>query len=422
MPFPLLVALAAAQEPVLAELDLTAPFVVAEPVRLAMTPKLDGTLSAEEWDPLSASPGANSYLQWEPRRLHLAAVVPAGSDVLLSLDLKSNGWLVGDDNIEVRISPSDAQSSADGKSIKVTGRRLDATRVEGPTWVDLPGIAMSAKGAARSDGINHTYEVTIEDPSLGIFPTDDRDGMAVRVDALPFGTPPLAPYLPRVATPLSLRYRRAAAIPEGMRWGIEGAGNAVMPGNTIRIRYTFNGSDKLGLKRLSLRSEGPLRETTTEKSLPFPLFDNKGRAFVDYETEIRPDAEPGWRVSQGALEAGDGLTGVIQACYRVAPLVDIVLPPTTLKSKDRDQRVKLTFAIESNAPRRLAGIVRVTPPAGFRLRSEAEGKFLIYGGRGSVRRGIELDVPANARGVYPIEIRTEVDGILTDETIYLNLD
>jgi hypothetical protein len=403
------------QTPATPESSFQTPFVVAEPNRLALTPKLDGELSDEEWDPLVSSEVLKGYLQWEPGLLHFAATVPSGQDVVLSLDMRANGWLVGNDNLEIRVA------AGQGGTPRVTARMVDATNVAGPTWVELPGVSQAAVAVAKAGENGTTYEVTISDADLGLFPTSDGKGLAVRLDAIPSESAPLAAYIPRVLAPVSFTYRRAAAVPNDLKWGVEGAGHIVLPGNSIRIRYTFNGSDKLGLKKLSLRSEGWLKDSTTQTSVPFPIFDNKGRAFVDYETAIRPDATVGYRISRGELEAGDGLTALIQSSYRVAPVVDLELVRQEIKSQPRDQRVKVAYHLKSNSPRRVNGTVAVTLPTGFHLVSNQSKEFGIFNARGTNRRVLEMDIPANAKGVYPIQVRMEIGGQMTDKTFYLNI-
>lgn len=420
MPFPLLLAaLALGQEPAVApaapETTFQTPFVVAEPSRLAMSPILDGELGNEEWDPLFSSDSVKGYFQWEPGLLHVAATVPAGQDLLLSLDLRSNGWLVGADNLEVRISAGEGAP-------KIMGRLVDATNVAGPTWKELPGIGLDAKAVAKAGEAGMTYEVTLSDACLGLFPTNEGRGLSLRLDAVPTESTPLAAYIPRALAPVTLTYRRAAAIPNDLKWGVEGAGNVVLAGNTIRVRYTFNGTDKLALKKLALRSEGALKDFTTQTSVPFPIFDRKGRAFVDYETAIRPEASTGWRIARGELEAGDGLTALIQASYRVAPVVDLEMDKTPFKTQTRDQRIKVGYILRSNSPRQVRGSVAVTLPTGFHLVSNQGKEFAINNAKGSVRRVLEIDVPANAKGVYPIPIRAEIGGQFFDKTLYLNIE
>src|SRR5690242_14981297 len=106
------------------------PLEVAQPVRLQLTPNLDGKIDREEWDAL----GSNTYLQWEPGRVYAAAQMPAGKALVFSIDGKGDGWLVGRDNIEYRVTVKDGHAV-------VTARELDATAVKEPVWRDRLDLA-----------------------------------------------------------------------------------------------------------------------------------------------------------------------------------------------------------------------------------------------------------------------------------------
>src|SRR5258706_9110170 len=80
----------------------SAPLSVAEPDRLALTPKLDGKIDPEEWDELT-SQSAPTYLQWQPGAIHAAATLAKDQVMVVSLDLSNNGWLQGKDNVDVRV-------------------------------------------------------------------------------------------------------------------------------------------------------------------------------------------------------------------------------------------------------------------------------------------------------------------------------
>ena len=79
--------------------ELTRPQGVTDPLRLALTPQLDGVVMDQEWDQLVQTPDGPVFFQWEPGAIYWAAKAKPGTDVVLSLDLAGDGWLVGDDNI-----------------------------------------------------------------------------------------------------------------------------------------------------------------------------------------------------------------------------------------------------------------------------------------------------------------------------------
>jgi hypothetical protein len=392
----------------------TAPVVV-ETRRIALTPTLDGAIGSEEWDPFSNGDGVESFLQWEPKKLHIAARYPAGQDLLVSLDMKSNGWLVGKDNVEIRVRMQD------GKPV-VSSRLLDATAVAGPQWVNLDGFAMAAQAAANVEGNSIAVELTLEDPGVGLLPLEEGNTLSARIDAVPAASAPLEPFVPRLGGKVNVEMERATALPIGLRWKPEGSGRVLQPGDTTRIRLTFNGKNDMGIKKLELRCEGPLRDTTNMLTVPFPEFDKKNRAFVDYETKVDRSSDFGYRVLRGTLQMADGSPAVTQTSFRVAPLLEFDMPRIDQKSKDQLQTIKVPIYIKSNTPRRLDGHYTATLPAGWEFRSPGERQFIIYNSRASARRVMEIRVPAGTKGTFPIKVQAMVGERTFDQTLWLTLD
>ena len=146
----------------------------------------------------------------EPGTIYAAATGPVSEDMVLSLDLGADGWLVGDDNLEARVT------TVDGKAT-VTVRQLDATNKAGPVWRDLPGFAMASEVASSSDGSNVTYELKLTDPGLDMIPSKPGK-LDVRVDMVPSTTAPRDAYMPRALAEVKLVSSRAAALPSALRW------------------------------------------------------------------------------------------------------------------------------------------------------------------------------------------------------------
>ena len=82
--------------------------------------------------------------------------------------------------------------------------------------------------------------------------------------------------------------------------------------------------------------------------MPFPPFDDKGRAFVDYSTKLDPSVETGYRVLRGTLNSPDGTSGIIQASFRIAPILDFDIVQRNLKVDIHDRSIKMAYYLTSN--------------------------------------------------------------------------
>jgi hypothetical protein len=392
-----------------------APFAVAEPNRLAISPILDGKLDTEEWDPLATTAdGAKTYFQWEPGKLHAAAVVPNGHDAVFSFDMDSNGWLQGKDNIEVRLS------FASGKPV-ATVRLLDATTVAGPTWRTFPGLAAAASVAASSDATSTTYELTLNDPGLASLPTDAGENLSLRIDDPLSTDAPYEPFVPRLMSPVTLGYYRSAGLPKGVRFAPEAEGRSYVAGEQGHIRLTFNGTNAANLQRLELRTEGPAKNDTNMLAVPFPNFDAKGRSFVDYNTGIRDSASIGFRVLHATLTAGDGVSAILETSYRIAPPIDISLVIKPIPTSDIDRSVKVGFYIHSNSMRPVVGDLTASIPEPFKLVNANARGFEVATRRGRLRENLEVYIPANATGTIPVHFTGEANKTKVDQILYLTI-
>jgi hypothetical protein len=391
------------------------PFIVVGADRIAVTPTIDGKLDEEEWDPLGATAdGSKTFFEWEPEKLHAAAVVPNGHDALFSFDLDSNGWLVGKDNLEVRLSLKAGKP-------EVTARVLDASNPNGPEWRNIPGLEVSAKVAASSDATNTTYEVSITDPGLGIIPTDNGDTIGIRVDDPLSTDQPYEPFYPRKVTPINLVYIRSAGLPSTVKFNVEGSGRTYVAGERGHLRFTFNGSDDAKLQRLELRSEGGAKLVTNTLAVPFPKFDKKGRAYVDYDTGISDQASYGWRVARGTLTGADGVPAIVQASYKIAPPVEFSLVRQPLPAAANDRSIKFILYAHSNSGRPLKGEVKVSAPLPLKVVNGDTKEFEMATGRAKLRMGFELFVPANTVGTFPIQFTGDAKGVTLNDTIYITI-
>lgn len=394
--------------------SMAAPEVFAEPTRLAATPKLDGKLDNEEWDPLYSDGPLQSFFSWEPGQLHVAAKLPVGQDLVFSLDRDANGWLVGDDNLEVRVGMKD------GKPV-IHCRLLQASGPAGARWADGADYEKASSASASVDGNTWTAEVNIGDPGTDLLPMKPRT-IAIRVDKVAFDAPTPEAAYPRGMTPVNLSFDRTAGLPAGLVWNPQTVPTRVVtPGDSIRIRHTFKGAWDMKLKRVDIRNEGAIKDITNGSGVPFPAWDKKARAYVDYNTDITRDAPFGWYANRVALTADDGVTSLIETSFRIAPLVDFDLAKERILSMDKPRVQRFSYFVQSNSNKRLDGVTSVTPPTGWREVSGSNKGFIIYSSRARIRRTFEVEIPAKVTGAFPFKFTADIGGRIVEQTLWLNV-
>jgi hypothetical protein len=279
------------------------------------------------------------------------------------------------------------------------------------------------KVAATAGVATWTVELSLLDTGNGALAKTQSRKMGVRFDALPSQQTDLASYLPRITTPVKLVLERATNVLGGFKWKPEFRGRSVVPGANLNLRLTFNGTDSLGFKRIETRTEGLGEADTTLKSQPFPSFDNKSRAFVDYNTGIGKDAVSGYRLVRATIQNTQGEPTILQASYEIAPTVtfDLVLPKK-LQSLPKSQTIRVSVYVRSNVLGKLDGTFVAVPPSGWSIDKGNDKGFTIYASRGSVRKVFDLTIPADAKGSYPIKLVADFGrGKVVEDTTFIEV-
>lgn len=378
-----------------------------------MTPKLDGKIDPDEWDPLSSSDTVKSYLEWEPGVIHLAAKLPTGQDFVFSLDREADGWLIGNDNLEVRVSLKD------GKPV-IKARGMNGTGTEGPHWFEAPGWEKAATVAASFETGSWTFELSLVDPGLSLLPVLPS-AMGVRIDTVPSDSPPTEAFLPRAMTKIFNVFDRSAGMPDGLTWKPEIKFRAAVPGDTIRIRQTFTGNNDLKVRRIEMRTEGEARDFTGIEGVPFPEFDRKGRAYADYTSKVEKGLRTGWFIQRSTVTTADGISSIMQTSFRSAPLMDFDMPKEIITAKPEKRVLRFSILLRSNSTNRLDGVLSIVPSNGWRVMRGSDRSFIIPTPRGVSRKTFELEIPAKATGVFPITFRADIGGKILEGTEWLNI-
>ncbi|MCE9559117.1 MAG: hypothetical protein K8R88_09215 [Armatimonadetes bacterium] len=373
---------------------MASTFAVVEPNRLAISPIIDGRLDDEEWDALSSSEDLRTFMQWEPGAFYFASEAPSNRDVVFSLDTDSNGWLVGKGNLEVRLSWVNG-------GVKSVCRMLDATNPQEPTWISAPWIESTLQVAGtESNGkwIAELKVIPLDMPSASVGRT-----IGIRADAIDPNEVQGEAIQVRRTTPITLRYDRSKGLPSEMEWAPELMARTAAASEQFRLRMTFRKPGTSELDRISCRTLGLGRAHTVAFEMPFPHFDKKGRAFVDYQTKIAKEAGEGYRVMEARIQGKNGEDVMIQSSYAVTDIVTVEpqLPEGLVMLND-NQIISGTIIVRSHSSKALKGKMIVTAPDDWSINKGQEHKFTLYNARGYAKLPIKLIAPQRAQGLVPL--------------------
>lgn len=378
--------------------------------RLALTPVLDGAISMEEWDSFDTRQERATYFQWEPGYLHLAAEIAVGDDLVVHLDPAGDGWLIGDDNIELRFVQS-------GSLTLALVRKLDATRRDGPVWVPASSRGVDVV-TSENDG-KRVIEASFSLDENRI--TKAGKTLGVSMDSVPAGADLGPAFLPRSLDYVKLGYDRSENLPTDMTWKSETRIREVAREDSLKMRFAMNGGGSYSL--IKMRCEGLVQNELSSSIDPFRGFDGNGRASVEYKSSISPSSQAGWRVVRATLVSPDGSESVMRTSFKLSELIefDIELPDSVEFSVD-SQSIKGSVHVRSTGLGRVEGEFGLSAPKTWSVERGGDSGFIIYHPRGREKIGLKFIVPAGAVGEYPVTFTAQVGQRSVEKTVYIRID
>lgn len=388
-------------------------YETAHPLRLALTPILDGVVSDQEWELLNDTINGPTFFQWEPDQYYWAAKPKHGTDVVLSLDANADGWLVGNDNLEIRASLQNGQ-------VRVTVRQLDATDRNGPVWSQPEIFQEALKIASKNSADYWNFEGSFNPILFGHTPELDTR-LGVRVDCVPAGSDLGPSYLPRKLAYVRLRYDMSESLYSGFSWKPEIRNRIIARYDPFKFRFNFVSTPEAPtIRTIDVFGEGFARTSLETITLPFPQPDDKGRSLVDFESEIDPDVVGGYRIIRAILTDVSGQTSTIRTSVKISELIEFdVFLPRNLRLSSEDQEVKGHVTIRSRANGRVQGSFDYWLPTLWTPMKGKDSDFLIYHSRGNQKIPVQFTIPAGTSGVFPITCSAKIGDRTIAKTTYI---
>lgn len=375
------------------------PQDVADTNRIALTPSLDGRIEPTEWEPFTRDGG--TYFQWEPGKVYWAAQARQGNDVVLSYDANGDGWLTGNDNIEVRARVVNG-------NVVTSVRRLDATDPNNPRWVD---------GTVAPDAVNVSAQMTNDfwqaegelDTSAGLPEPQEGRRAGVRIDVVPSGFDMGQAYVPRAMTPVRFSFDSSSHLFPGFSWTPKFLTRLFSKEDDLTVRYEFRVAPECPLlKGISVQGDGRAAGFAAFDS-PFPALSRDRRARVVYKSPMSGVKGFGWKVLKTTVTSFDGTPCTLRSSVQVADILTMSasLPDSVASSSDA-RIVRADVNVWSVSPNPVEGTLKFSVPKEWTISRGKEQSFRIVRPRGRAKLPIEFIVPKGTRGYYSIELTAQV--------------
>lgn len=347
--------------------------------RLKRKPTIDGTIGDSEWDALytvTDGPAKGTvYVNWDDDFIYVATKTDEPAWTVIDLDVKSDGWLHGADNLELTIGPL-----AGGSPPVVTARVLDAASgKDSPEWNAQKVDPKTIQIAGKTNGSGQVIELAIPKGTLGLAPK--VDGMiGFRADFLPASATPTAtaPYEPHLLVELRMVESRISEVP-GIGTKITLEDNRVIPGQTLKATLDLTGKtdDQFQVKSIMWKGEGPAGDILRLLKDPSAgTVTLKKPLKLSYSATIPVTAPPGTYQITAAAELEGGKIATATTSFEVVePFVltlstqpaNIIVAGTT--------KFRIIAEIENSAPGYVRGGIELEVPAGWIVEGRQKKSF-----------------------------------------------
>ena len=379
-----------------------------DPQRLKLRPTLDGEIRENEWTPLytvSDQPvNGTMYMNWDDDNLYVAARMDRPGWFVINLDANGDGWLRGQDNLEVLIAPVGAAGVS-----PVTVRLLDAgVNRDAPVWNDAIVDPTSIGLASRQQGAGQVIEAAIPRNTAGL---TLRAGAQIgfRGDFLPAATAPAAtaPYEPHLLLDVTLAEAKVVAAP-GLVPRLTFEDSVLVPGQTLRA--TLDLSNQLEKPR-SIRSVTWSGVGASEayvkllREVNVPDVKGLNTLRLRYTSPLPDNSVPGFYQFVVSATLDDGTVVSSTASFSIEEAFSIVVEadPTEVALIGPTQ-VKLQVTLVSPAPGFKRAQVELKPPVSWEVKGKPVRSVNIHRENGVAKVHYVATIPsATQSGDYRVE-------------------
>ena len=242
----------------------------------------------------------------------------------------------------------------------------------------------------------------------------------LRIDPVATGASVGEPYQPRNLGFVNLQYDLGQNLPSGFSWKPDFLVRTVPVDDSFRVKFGFKRTENVEFSQVEYRAEGAAKKLMATGSKPFPQWDKKGRVGDDYATIIAKDAGVGYRVLRLTLIGKNEPPTVLRSSFKIADLIDYeVKLPKQLPLDPEARIVRGSVNLRSNGFKRINGTFQFKAPEAWTATRGKETPFVIYHSRGVAKVPIELIIPKDTVGVFPLTFTSTVGDKVITKTIYI---
>ena len=369
--------------------------------RLKRRPAIDGIIAANEWDPFytigPAAVNGTVYLNWDEENLYIAARTDQPAWTVINLDTSGDGWLRGNDNVELVLGPLHGAGAP-----PISARQLDGGGKDMPVWNETSLEPGKIKFSSRALANGQAVELAIPSGWASLN-TKVMSKLGIRVDFLPATTTPAPtpPYEPHLLLEVALVETQVVSA-AGVTPRLTLSDSRLTPGEELRATVELrndNGPERR-VRAIHWKGEGAAQDllrSIREVNLP-PLAGQKSLN-LKYSSVLPDSTVYGAYQLSCLAELEGGGTAAATASFTVVEPFVISMPnePESVSS-GIVERIRVPIEITSALSRYEKAHISIDVPAGWSVDGRDQKRFDVAREDSTFRVSFFVNPPA---GVNP---------------------
>ncbi len=369
-----------------------------QPQRLKKRPPMTGVIAPGTWDSLytvdTGPVKGTFYMDWDNNYLYLAAQSDQSAWVVFDIDATDNGWLRGNDNLEISVSPV-TEDGGGALSVRV----LDASSSKDtPVWNDTTINPKDINVVTKLVNGQQTVELAIPNGTAGLY-LHNGSAIGLRGDFLPAAVEfkPTAPYEPHLLIDLTLTDTQVQTVP-GLVPQLYLNDDLPIAGEHVNATLKILNQNDLpaAIQSVTWEGVGPANQIVKfERVVNVPSVQGGKTLNLHYNTVLPDSVIPGFYTFEGKVELADGSTMVVTNNFQVVEAFNLALisEPNPLLVIG-PSKLKVLVQIHSEVPGHARGDVSLEAPAGWIIKGAHKKGFYIGRKGGTIKAPFYLTVPS----------------------------
>ena len=392
-----------------------APTITPDTEIFKRTPVIDGAVEEGEWDGYYTFTAGdwtiNTYADWDPNYLYVAAKSNKPIDLLVLLDADANGWFHGEDNYEFR-----AVRSGEG-ALTLSVNRYESKNSKSATATPVtPEEAALVEVRSTKADSGFAIEMRIPESMVRGFKLSDQKTMGLQIAVR--DTQDDASWIPSTVMGNSKDCRECVLVAKKIAalkplvLGFDLRETRIARGEELvgKFHIADEGAETVDVRSFIIAGEGKSGDYLSSQKVRMEGLASKKHVAHEVRSIIPSNMPLGSWALGAEVRSNDARLGGALISFEVVDPYEIALKLPTKDVRADVKDVTFGIAVTNNMRRSIRGSAKITLPLGWELWKNADLREFSVSGGSISSVTFKAKPPLGVLGSVPVKIEVNVNG------------